>query len=167
MLEAHTNCRLLPSSYFQLSSAAITVISVQFLSQTLVYASLFHYFAPNSVLLLPGKEGRKFPRRRNLPLKYEAQVPILWPPDVNSWFIGKDPDAGKDWRQKEKRVTEEEMVGWHHWFNGHELGQTLGDGEGQGRPDTLKSMGSQSQTQLGNWTTTTTTNKPVWRCNMH
>ena len=132
MLEAHTNCRLLPSSYFQPSSAAITVISVRFLSQTLVDASLFHYFAPNSVLLLPGKEGRKFPRRRNLPLKYEAEVPILWPPDVNSWLIGKDPDAGKDWRHKEKRVTEDEMVGWHHQFNGRELGHILGDGEGHG-----------------------------------
>ena len=51
---------------------------------------------------------------------------------ANSWLTGKDPDAGKDWRQKEKRATEDEMVGWHHWFNGHELGQTLRDGEGQG-----------------------------------
>ena len=53
-------------------------------------------------------------------------------PDVNSWFIGKDPDAGKDWRQKEKRIVGDEMVGWHHHFNRHELGCTLGDGEGQG-----------------------------------
>ena len=50
----------------------------------------------------------------------EAEVSILWPPDANSLFIGKDPDAGKDWRQKEKRVTEDEMVGWHHQCNGHE-----------------------------------------------
>ena len=57
-------------------------------------------------------------------------APILWPPDAKKWLIGKDPDAGKHWRQK--RVTEAEMVGWHHRFNGHELGQTLGDGEGQG-----------------------------------
>ena len=61
----------------------------------------------------------------------EAKAPILWPPDVNSWLIGKDLDAWKDWRQKEKRGTKDEMVGWHYWFNGHELGQTLGDGEGQ------------------------------------
>ena len=59
----------------------------------------------------------------------EAEAPILWPPDVNSWLIGKDPDAGKDWRQKEKRASE---VRWHHWFNEHELGQTTGGGEGQG-----------------------------------
>ena len=56
---------------------------------------------------------------------------ILWPPDANSRFIGKDPDTGKDWRQKEKCVAEDEMVGWHHWLNGHEFEQTLGDGEGQ------------------------------------
>ena len=62
----------------------------------------------------------------------EVGAPILWPPDENSWLIGKDTDAGKDWRQKEKRVREDEMIGWHHWFNGHDLGQTLGDGEGQG-----------------------------------
>ena len=64
----------------------------------------------------------------------KAEVPILWPPDANSWLTLKDPDAGKDWRQKEKGTTEDEMVGWHHRFNGHELGQTLGDGEGQGSP---------------------------------
>ena len=61
----------------------------------------------------------------------EAEAPILWPPDSNSWLTGKDPHAGKDWSQKEKRATKNEMVGWHHWFNGHELGQTPGGGEGQ------------------------------------
>ena len=49
----------------------------------------------------------------------EAETPILWPPDWKKWLIEKDPDAGKDWRQ-EKVVTEDEMVGWHHWLNGHE-----------------------------------------------
>ena len=62
----------------------------------------------------------------------QAEAPILWPSDANSWLIGKDPDAGKHWRQKEKRVTEDEMAGWPHRFNGHELGQTPGYGEGQG-----------------------------------
>ena len=56
----------------------------------------------------------------------------LWPPDVKSQLTGKGPDGGKDWRQKEKEVTEDEMVGWHHWFNGHEFEQTPGDSEGQG-----------------------------------
>ena len=61
----------------------------------------------------------------------KAETPILWPPDAKSWFTGKDPDAGKDWRQ-EKGTAEDEMVGWHHRLNAHELEQTLGDGEGQG-----------------------------------
>ena len=52
----------------------------------------------------------------------EAETPILWPPDVKSWLIGKDPDAGKDWGQEEKVTTEYEMVGWHHWLNGDEFG---------------------------------------------
>ena len=50
----------------------------------------------------------------------EAEVPILWPPD-KSWFTRKDPDTGKDWRQEEKGTTEDEMVGWHHWLDGHEF----------------------------------------------
>ena len=51
----------------------------------------------------------------------EAETPILWPPDARNWLIGKDPDAGKDWRQEEKGMTEDEMVGWHHQCNGHEF----------------------------------------------
>ena len=62
----------------------------------------------------------------------EAETPILWPPDVKSWLIGKDPDAGKDWRWEEKGKTEDEMVGWHHWLSGHEFEWTPGVGDGQG-----------------------------------
>ena len=62
----------------------------------------------------------------------EAEAPILWPPDMKNWLIGKDPDAGKDWRQEEKGTTEIEMVGCHHQFNGHEFDQAPGNGEGQG-----------------------------------
>ena len=51
----------------------------------------------------------------------EAETPILWSPDAKNWLIGKDPDAGKDWRREEKGITEDEMVGWHHWLNGHEF----------------------------------------------
>ena len=58
--------------------------------------------------------------------------PVLCPPERKSQAIGKDPDAGKDWGQEEKGMTEDEMVGWHHWLNGHELEQTPGDGDGQG-----------------------------------
>ena len=62
----------------------------------------------------------------------EAETLILWPPDVKNWLIRKDPDAGKDWRQEEKGMTEDEMVGWHHWLDGHELEQAPGVGGGQG-----------------------------------
>ena len=61
----------------------------------------------------------------------EAEAPILWPPDVKNWLIGKDPDAGKDWRW-EKGMTEDEMVGWQHGLNGHEFEWTPGVGDGQG-----------------------------------
>ena len=62
----------------------------------------------------------------------EAEAPILWPPDGKNWLIGKGPDAGKDWRWKEKGTTEDEMVGWHHWFDGHKFEQAPGVGDGQG-----------------------------------
>ena len=61
----------------------------------------------------------------------EAEAPILWPPDVKSQLIGKDPDAGKD-RRQEKGMTEDKMVGWYHWLSGHEFEQAPGGGEGQG-----------------------------------
>ena len=60
----------------------------------------------------------------------DAEAPILWPCKAKNWLSGKDPDAGKDWRQEEKGMTEDEMVEWHQWFNGHEFEQTPGDGEG-------------------------------------
>ena len=62
----------------------------------------------------------------------EAETPILWLPVVKSWLIGKDPDAGRDWGQEEKGMTEDEMAGWHHRLNEHEFGWTLGVGDGQG-----------------------------------
>ena len=60
-----------------------------------------------------------------------AEAPILWLPDAKNWLLGKDPDAEKDWRQ-ERGTTEDEMVGWHHWLNGHVFEKTLGNSEGQG-----------------------------------
>ena len=68
----------------------------------------------------------------------EVEIPVFWLSDANSWLIEKVPDAGKDWGQKDKMVSDDEVAGWHHWNNGHELGQTLGDGEG---PAVLQSMG--------------------------
>ena len=62
----------------------------------------------------------------------EAEAPILWPPDGKNWFIGKDPDAGKEWRQEEKGTTEDEMVEWHHQLDEHEFEQAPGIGDGQG-----------------------------------
>ena len=62
----------------------------------------------------------------------KAEMPILWPPHAKSWLIGKDPDAGRDWGQEEKRTTEDEMAGWYHQVDGCEFEWTLGDGYGQG-----------------------------------
>ena len=62
----------------------------------------------------------------------KAETPVLWPPQVKSWLIGKDPNAGKDWGQEGKGTTKDEMAGWHHRLNGHEFEWTLGVGDGQG-----------------------------------
>ena len=63
----------------------------------------------------------------------ESETPILWSPDVKNWLIGKDPDAGKNWRREDKGMTEDEMVGWHHWLNGHEFEYAPDVDDGQGR----------------------------------
>ena len=65
---------------------------------------------------------------------FEAETPILWPSDVKSWLIWKDADTGKDWGHEERWTTEDEMVGWHHWLNGHRFVWTPGVGDGQGGP---------------------------------
>ena len=84
----------------------------------------------------------------------EAETPILWSPDAKNWLIGKDPDAGKDWGQDEKGTTEDEMVGWHHWLNGHEFEQAPGVGDGQGSLVCCSAWGhKESDTTKGwNWT---------------
>ena len=84
----------------------------------------------------------------------EAETLILWPPDVKDWLIGKDPDAGKNWRQEQKGTTEDEMVGWHHQLSGHEFAQAPGVGDGQGSlmccsPWGLKEL---DMTEQLNWT---------------
>ena len=80
----------------------------------------------------------------------ETEAPILWPPHAKNWLIGKDPDAGKDWRQEEKGTTEDEMVGWHHWLDGHEFEQALGVGDRQGSLACCSLWGAKTA-QL-NWT---------------
>ena len=82
----------------------------------------------------------------------EAETPILWPPDAKSWLIWKDPDAGKDWGQEEKGMTEDEMVGWHHQLDGHGFGWTLGVGDGQGAWRAMVYGITKSRTWLRNWT---------------
>ena len=84
----------------------------------------------------------------------EAETPILWPPHVKSWLIGKDPDAGRDWGQKEKGTTKDEMAGWHHQLDGHEFEWTLGVGDGQGGLACCNSWGCKESdtTEWLNWT---------------
>ena len=84
-----------------------------------------------------------FTRRTNT----KAEAPILWPPDTKSWLIGKDPDAGKDWGQEEKRATEDKMIRWHYQFNGHEFEQALEDREAWHAP--VHGV-AKSQTRLNN-----------------
>ena len=83
----------------------------------------------------------------------ETEIPILWPPDAKNWLIGKDPDAGKDWRQ-EKGATEDEMVGWHHLLDGHEFEQAPGIGDGQGSLVCYSPQGRKEpdMTEQLNWT---------------
>ena len=92
----------------------------------------------------------------------DAEVPIPWPPDAKSHLTGKDPDAGTNWGQEEKRVTEDEMVGWYHWLNGHEFEQTPRDTEGQGSlvycsprghklSDTTQQLNNNQSTRQKNW----------------
>ena len=84
----------------------------------------------------------------------EAEAPILWPPHENSWLIGKDPDAGRDWGQEEKGMIEDEMAGWHHWLDGRESQWTPGVGDGQGGLACCDSWGCKESdtTERLNWT---------------
>ena len=85
----------------------------------------------------------------------EAKAPILWAPNVKSPLIRKDPNAGKDWRQEEKGMTEDEMVGWHHWFNGHALEQAPGDGKGHWSLVCWTPWGCKESDITSDWTKTT------------
>ena len=102
---------------------------------------------------LKGSQYWTFLRRTDA----EVEAPILWPPYVKNRLIGKDPDAGKDWWQEEKGMPEDEMVGWHHWLNGHEFEQTLGVGEGLGSWEAWHAAVhgvKKSWTRLSDWTIT-------------
>ena len=84
----------------------------------------------------------------------EAETPVLWPPHVKSWLTGKDCDAGRDWGQEEKGMTEDEMAGWHHRLDGHEFEWTLGVGDGQGGLACCDSWGCRESDMTAwlNWT---------------
>jgi len=82
----------------------------------------------------------------------KAETPVLWPPHAKSWLIGKDSDAGRDWGQKEKGMTEDEMSGWHHWLDGRESEWTPGVCDGQGGPACCDSWGAKSRPRLSDWT---------------
>ena len=84
----------------------------------------------------------------------EAEASILWPPDVKNWLLGKDPNAGKDWGQEEKGMSEDEMVGWHHRLYGHEFEQAPSVGDGQGSLVSYSPWGRKESdtTELLNWT---------------
>ena len=84
----------------------------------------------------------------------EAETPVFWPPDAENWLIGKDPDAGKDWKQEEKVLTEDEMVRWYHWLDGPEFEQAPGVGKGQGGLECCSPWGRKelNMTERLNWT---------------
>ena len=84
----------------------------------------------------------------------KAETPVLWPPHVKSWLIGKDTDAWRDWGQEEKGTTEDEMAGWHHWLDAHEPQWTPGVGDGQGGLECCDSWGRKesAMTEQLNWT---------------
>ena len=82
----------------------------------------------------------------------ETETPVFWPPDVKSWLIWKDPDAGKYWGQEEKGTTEDEMAGWHHWLDGRESQWTLGVGDEQEAWHAAIHGVSKSRTRLSDWT---------------
>ena len=82
----------------------------------------------------------------------KAETPVLWPSHAKRWLIGKDSDAGRDWRQEEKGTTEDEMAGWHHWLDGHESVWTLGVGDGQGGLACCNSWGHKESDTTERWT---------------
>ena len=109
----------------------------------------------------------------------EAEIPILWPPDLKNWLIGKHPDAGKDWRWEEKGMTKDERVGWHHQLNGREFEQAPGVGDGQGRLVCCSPWGGKEldMTKWLNWTKEMAThssiclensmNRGAWQATVH
>ena len=105
----------------------------------------------------------------NIHWRTNPEAPILWSPDAKNWLVGKDPDAGKDWRQEVKGTTEDEMVGWHHQLNGHEFHLALGVGDGQGSLACCNPWGCKESdtTEHLNWTWNLYENILLSRMEMH
>ena len=103
-------CKLDHKESWAPKNDALTVVSEKTLESPLDYKEI-------QPVNLKGNESWIFITRTDA----EAEALILWPPDAKNWLIWKDPDAGKDWRQEKKGMTEDEMVGWHHWLDGHEF----------------------------------------------
>ena len=128
----------------------------------------FELWCWRSLLRVPWTARRS---NQSILKKISPETPILWPPDVKSWLIWKDPDAGKDWGQEEKGTTENEMVGWHYGHNGHGFGWTLGVGDGQGGLACCGSWGHKESdmTEWLNWTEMnrkkTMKNTNIWKLN--
>ena len=101
--------------------------------------------------LVECKEIQPVNPKENFP-EYSLEGPILWPPDAKNWLIGKDPDAGKDWRQEEKGTKEDEMVGRHHQLDGHEFEQAPGVHNGQGNLACCSTWDHKETDFLSNWT---------------
>ena len=117
-------------------SSTLGFISFKALSEKLIDAFELWCWEKTLESPLDSKEIQPFHPKGNQSWIFigrtDAETPIVWPPEAKNWLIWNDADAGKDWRQEEKGMTEDEMVGWHHWLKGHEFEQAPGVGDGQG-----------------------------------
>ena len=116
------------------------------------YFTFLHFFSMVMVLIPVSKGDQSWVLIGRNDAK--AETPVIWPPHGKSWLIGKDPDAGRNWGQEEKGMTEDEMAGWHHWLDGQESEWTPGVGDGQGGLACWDSWGRKEldTTERLNWT---------------
>ena len=130
------------TEFYELSwSSALEMLSNYMISSSYFFSALHYKFLKaetiSSFLNIAKYILAEFSRNQSLIFigrtDAEAETPKLWPLDVKNWLIGKDSDAGRDWRQEEKGKTEDEMTEWHYWLNGHEFEKTPGVSDGQGR----------------------------------
>ena len=128
--------------------------------ETCIYTNWSSFTQTDFLFPLDCKEIKPVNPKGNQPSMFfgrtdaESEAPILWAPNAKNRLLGKDPDAGKDWRQEEKGTTEVKMVGWHHWLNGHEFEQAPGVGDGQGSLACCSPWGHKESdmTEQLNWT---------------